>query len=70
VPTELDCRWKEAVLAQFELLFQNLPGGTEEHHKNPQSELQVSEPRGFVIVGVEPSASATVGRLYYDRLLK
>jgi hypothetical protein len=33
----LERMWKEAVAAQFRVLPQNLPGGDEEDHDNPQS---------------------------------
>jgi hypothetical protein len=34
---ELERAWKEVVVAQFGVLFWNLPEGTEEKHKKPSS---------------------------------
>jgi hypothetical protein len=32
---ELERWWKEVAMAQFEILFQHLPGGTEENQDQP-----------------------------------
>jgi hypothetical protein len=32
---ELERMWKEEVVAQFKVLYQNLSGGTEENHQKP-----------------------------------
>jgi hypothetical protein len=50
---ELESMWKEAVMAEFKVLYQNLPGVTKENHKNPQSGQPVSRPR------YEPQPSQT-----------
>jgi hypothetical protein len=34
--------WKETILAQFQVLFQNLPEGTEEKHLRPQDSRYLS----------------------------
>jgi hypothetical protein len=38
VNNEVEAMWKEAVVAEVEVLFKHLPGGTEEHHdkSNPE----------------------------------
>jgi hypothetical protein len=41
---ELERMWKEAVMVKFKVLYQHLPGGTEENQE-PQSAQPVSGPR-------------------------
>jgi hypothetical protein len=33
----METMWKEAAMTYFEVLFQHLPAGSGEIHKNPQS---------------------------------
>jgi hypothetical protein len=33
--SELERIWKDAAVAEFEILSRHLPGGTEENHENP-----------------------------------
>jgi hypothetical protein len=39
---ELERIWKEAVMTQFKVLSQHLPGETDKNHKKPQSRQPVS----------------------------
>jgi hypothetical protein len=44
VNDELERTWKEAGVAKVKLLYQHLPGQTEESHGNPQSVQSVFRP--------------------------